>query len=71
MACGCKNKNRNNPIRGKGITSPRTNQSGSITGPVTAQIRNGQNPLNAGAVSAERKQAQAIRRDAIRRAFNK
>ena len=71
MACGCKNKNRNTALRTKTIPTARTNQSGSITGPVTAQLRNGQNPINPAAVTAERKQVQAIRRDAIRRAFNK
>ena len=78
MACGCKKGG----VRGGGgallrpTTTARSVGGGISAGPTPTQLRAQQTqtptpPLNANGLSAERRKTQAIRRDAIRKSFNK
>lgn len=69
MACGC--KNRAAPRRT--VAAPRTvtNTGGSIVAPQPTNLR-GATPLrNANGLTAEQRQTQMLRRQAIKTAFNK
>lgn len=76
MACGCKKGNRGaHSLRP--TTTVRSTAGGIAAGPSPSQLRalqQTQTPqpvLNAAGLSAERRKTQAIRRNAIRKAFNK
>lgn len=75
MACGCR-KNKSS-FRGGAPLRPTTNvrsSSGVSSGGTQLRSQQAQSPspqLNAGGVSAERRKTQALRRDAIKKAFNK
>lgn len=78
MACGCKKGNRGaHSLRP--TTTVRSTAGGIAAGPTPTQVHaqalaQTQTPLpvkNAAGLSAERRKTQAIRRDAIRKAFNK
>jgi len=75
MACGCKKGNRGTRSL-RPTTTVRSTAGGIAAGLTPTQLRaqqvqTPQPVLNAAGLSAERRKTQAIRRDAIRKAFNK
>ena len=71
--CGCKKNSTN-----RATSAFRPNNTRTITGTVAtiSQLRNQQPqspvaPLNTGGLNAERRKTQALRRDAIRKSFNR
>lgn len=76
MACGCKKGSPRISGALRPTTTVRSVAGGIAAGPTPTQLRaaSTQTPkpaLNAAGLSAERRKTQAIRRDAIRKAFNK
>ena len=75
MACGCNKKGVRPGAILRPTTSVRSVSGGIAAGPTPTQLRSlaqaPVTPLNAAGLSAERRRTQAIRRDAIRKTFNK
>jgi hypothetical protein len=68
MACGCKKGNSKGSPPSNGNAVRRAN---ALSPQVFNPSQQPQQPLNSAGISAERRKVQAVRRDAIRKAFNK
>jgi len=69
MACGCNKRTNSTPSTGHVVRNSVRNTS--PTPQVFNQTQQPQTNINASGISAERRKLQAIRRDAIRKTFNK